>query len=241
MFALIKYNYKLFIKTNKFFVPLIVYIGFIAIFYNGGANTLEMDAVFSSSILFLLSLWVGYLFFDGGSNITEQVLYLKVNNFYKYFSSKILFLSVINILLSVVSLVMPILFDVLKYNCILIKETSLYKFLLVFIVLIISSYLGSIIGMIFTTRITHNRSKSILLLSFIALFTLLKNPIINDFSFLKYVLWIVPPIYNLFTTFMNGGTININSLIIPIIINVIYCIIITIIFFICMKKILFRN
>lgn len=241
MLALMKYNYKLFIKTNKFFVPLLVYIGFIAIFYNGGSNTLEMDAIFTCGILFLLFLWIGYLFLDGASNITEQVIYLKINNFYKYFSSKILFLFLINVLISIISLIIPILFDVLKYNCTLVNETSFDKFILVFIVFVISSYLGSIIGMIFTTRITHNRNKSFLLLGFIALFTLLKNPIIKDYPFLKYILWIFPPIYNLFTTFMNGGTININSLILPIAINLIYCVITTSIFFISMKKILFRN
>lgn len=75
MIALLKYDYKIYMKQNKFMIPAILYLVFQMIYYNTGFETFLPGVLLCANILFCIMAWMGFLYYDLQDLKTEQIVF----------------------------------------------------------------------------------------------------------------------------------------------------------------------
>lgn len=233
MIALLRYNYKIYMKENKFIVPFLFYFLFHGIFYSTGNEKFVPGVTVCASILFSIMTWMGFSYSELQDLRTEQITFLKVNNENVYWASKIVFMFSIGIMLSVFGTVVPI---VRSFSSV---DININNFILGFLILIISSFMGALIGMIFQTRVVGNRDRALLFAIFITLIAIIKIPIWKEYEFTKIITWVVPPINDITNSCIGMQGFSFNSLVFPIIWGTAYVVVEIFVYIRLMKKILF--
>lgn len=233
MIALLKYNYKIYMKENKFIVPFLFYFLFHVIFYSTGTEKFVPGVTICASILFCLMTWIGFSYSELQDLRTEQIAFLKVNSENLYWGSKIVFIFSIGIILSIFGTVVPI---VRSFSS---DDININNFILGLLILIIASFMGALIGMIFQTRVIGNRDRSLLFIIFITLVAIIKIPIGKEYEFTKIITWVVPPMNNITNSGIGTQGFSFNALVFPMTWGIVYIIIEIFIYIKLMKKILF--
>lgn len=231
MLGLMKYNYKVYIKNNRFIIPLISFCIFQYIYYSNVQEKFLPSVLFCANVDFVIMIWIAFIYCFYQDSRSEETIYLKVNNDKIYWYSKILFMLSIAVLIALLGTLWPSLKSAHPLNY---KNIS-YSFIIQFI----CSSIGLLLGMILQVKVTGEKNKSILSIIFIALIAMLKFPIIRECYFFKYILWIFPPISDLTFACVNTDTFSLSLLSIPLIYSIIYFLLEGILYYKIMKKLLF--
>jgi hypothetical protein len=233
MIALLKYNYKIHIKENKFMVPLLIYLFFHAVFYSTGTEKFVPGVIVCASVVFCIMAWMGFAYSELQDSRTEQIVFLKINNQNKYWISKIVFMFSVGIIVSIVGVVWPLVRSFSN------DDISVNNFILGFFILILAAFMGTLIGMIFQTKVIGNRNKALLIVFLIIIVAIVKIPIGKEYPIAKVVTWILPPINNITNSCIGVGSFSLSLLVVPIICSIVYIILEIFIYIRLMKKILF--
>ncbi|NOW33049.1 hypothetical protein [Clostridium beijerinckii] len=191
--------------------------------------------VSSAAFLFALMTWIGFTYCSNIELelIAEEVLILKLKSHTRYWISKIIFMGIVGLFFSTLSIGIPTICNVFKY------PVTFSDIFVSFIIHMFLSIIGALIGMLLQPRIISNRKMAILGAIFIVLMSIIKGPVINEVPYSKYVMWIFPPINEVSTAYLNLMHFNIANLIMPLIIMIIYIFIESFILIKRMKKVLF--
>lgn len=231
MIGLLKYNYKIYIKNNKFIIPLICFCIFQYIYYSEGKDNFHPGVIFCSNITFCVMIWMGFIYCEFQDSRTEEIMYLRVNNEKVYWLSKILFMFSIGIGVSLLGTVWAIV------KC--EEGRQLSNILFAFILQLTASFLGVMIGMILQIKVTGSKNRSILFMIFCGLISMIKMPIIKECSYLKFIMWIFPPISDFTYSCMGSSEFSLQNSGMSCVYCVIYILILIFIYYKLMKKILF--
>ncbi len=233
LISVLKYNFKMYMKSHKYIMPFFIFIIYMAISYSVTFLDIVGSMVSSAAFLFALMTWIGFTYCSNIELIAEEVLILKLKSHTRYWISKIIFMGVIGLFFSTLSIGIPTICNVFKY------PVTFSDIFVSFIIHMFLSVIGALIGMLFQPRIISNRKMAILGAIFIVLMSIIKGPVINEVPYSKYVMWIFPPINEVSTAYLNLMHFNIPNLIMPLIIMIIYIFIESFILIKRMKKVLF--
>ncbi|SHJ14298.1 hypothetical protein SAMN02745163_01410 [Clostridium cavendishii DSM 21758] len=239
MIALLKYNYKLNKKCNKLMVPIATFLLIHVIFYSTDSVYFVAGIGLSANLVFCTMAWIGFVYCEMQDTITEQVVFLKVKNNNIYWFSKILFMWIIGIILSLVGTIWPIIINISKGGTEFQNGIIASDVILGFIIQTLVALMGVLLAMIIQTKVIGNRNKAILILSFLSFIAVIKGPLIKEYSIFKVITWMLPPAYNIINSNIGLKYFSLNALIIPIIYSVVYILIEIYIYIKLMKKILF--
>lgn len=202
MLGLLKYNYKVYIKTNKFLIYTLLFVVSI-IFYNNSTNLKYNDSIsFSMNILFIIMVLIGYKYSMLQDLRTEQIIYLKVSNSFKYWFSKIIFIISISFCLVLVGTILSFIFVCMDGG-----SVSLYENCTAFILQLVIGSIGGILGLFFNNNLKIKKNYSIMILSVIVLLSELKTYILMEWSYLKIFRYIIPPINEIVIAYNEGNII----------------------------------
>ncbi|WP_173714024.1 hypothetical protein [Clostridium beijerinckii] len=233
LISVLKYNFKMYMKSHKYIMPFFIFIIYMAISYSVAFLDIVGSMVSSAAFLFALMTWIGFTYCSNIELIAEEVLILKLKSHTRYWISKIIFMGVVGLFFSTLSIGIPTICNVFKY------PVTFSDIFVSFIIHMFLSVIGALIGMLLQPRIISNRKMAILGAIFIVLMSIIKGPVINEVPYSKYVMWIFPPINEISTVYLNLMHFNIPSLIMPLIIMIIYIFIESFILIKRMKKVLF--
>ncbi|MBE6087927.1 MAG: hypothetical protein E7206_07760 [Clostridium beijerinckii] len=237
LISVLKYNFKMYMKSHKYIMPFFIFIIYMVMAYSIRLLDIVGSMVSSAAFLFALMTWIGFTYCSNIELIAEEVLILKLRSHTRYWISKIIFMGVVGVFFSILSVGLPIIynliFNVFKY------PVTFSDIVVSFIIHMFLSIIGALIGMLLQPRIISNRKMAILGAIFIVLMSIIKGPVINEVPYSKYVMWIFPPINEVSTAYLNLMHFNIPNLIMPLIIMIIYIFIESFILIKRMKKVLF--
>ncbi|MBU5316230.1 hypothetical protein KQI30_08085 [Clostridium bornimense] len=186
--------------------------------------------IFSSCLLFFVMAWMGYTYFDAEQNTSEEILILKSKSYTQYLLSKIFMLQFFGVLLSLFSTIIGVTCGGFLYPLTIVDIVS------ILIIHIVFSNIGVVFGMFFQPRIISNTKTSRLLIFLLVIISIFKEQIIKEVAFLKFVIWILPPI-NMFTEiFLHLHHFSLIKLLMPIITMIIYTVFEATILVTIMKK-----
>lgn len=239
MVALLKYNYKLYRKCNKFIIPLLVFGLFQQIYYSGGSVDFTSGMIMCCNLSFCIMAWMGFSYCESQDWRTEQIAFLKVKGRNIYWISKILFMWLIGIVLSLVGVIWPLIINSISNSTSLGNKVMLNDVLLGFLIQILAALMGVLVGMIFQVKVIGNRNMGVMIILLYALLSIVKGPLIKSFPFAKLITWLLSPIYNVTNSLMVNGKSSLDILAIPVMYCLIYILIQIFIYIKLMKKILF--
>lgn len=237
LISVLKYNFKMYMKSHKYIMPFFIFIIYMVMAYSIRLLDIVGSMVSSAAFLFALMTWIGFTYCSNIELIAEEVLILKLKSHTRYWISKIIFMGVVGVFFSILSVGLPIIYNLI---CNVFKYPVTFSDIVVsFIIHMFLSIIGALIGMLLQPRIISNRKMAILGAIFIVLMSIIKGPVINEVPYSKYVMWIFPPINEVSTAYLDLMHFNIANLIMPLIIMIIYIFIESFILIKRMKKVLF--
>ncbi|NOW82695.1 hypothetical protein B0H39_000576 [Clostridium beijerinckii] len=237
LISVLKYNFKMYMKSHKYIMPFFIFIIYMVMAYSIRLLDIVGSMVSSAAFLFALMTWIGFTYCSNIELIAEEVLILKLGSHTRYWISKIIFMGVVGVFFSILSVGLPIIYNLI---CNVFKYPVTFSDIVVsFIIHMFLSIIGALIGMLLQPRIISNRKMAILGAIFIVLMSIIKGPVINEVLYSKYVMWIFPPINEVSTAYLNLMHFNMPNLIMPLIIMIIYIFIESFILIKRMKKVLF--
>ena len=231
MLGLMKYNFKVYIKNNRFIIPIMFFCIFQSIYYSAENIKYEPAVTFCSNVSFCVMIWTGFTYCLYQDSRTEEVIFLKVQNERVYWISKVLFMMSIAFLTALLGTSWAFIRSV--GNLTLLQ--GVYGFLIQFI----TAVLGLLVGMLLQVKVTGDKNKSILYMIFVGLIAMIKLPIIRECFFLKYVLWILPPVSDLAFCCIKQDYFSMDLLLFPVLYCIIYIAIQIFVYYKVMKKKLF--
>ena len=241
MIALIKYHTRSFLKTNKYIMPLLAYIIILAMLCSSPLKTVKVVYMISMLVVYLMTVWTGFIYAECEDQITEQIALLKAKTSKQYYISKILFICIWGISFVVIGFVIPLLW---KVFC-LITHSSSFKDMTAMNVLaslfmnICVAILGGILGYLLHPRVFNNRKIGAIATFSLAVIGIIKGPLLAEFKipFFKVITWLFPPIYEIITGCdLATKQINMVDILSPCVYAIIYGIILAIINVIVIDK-----
>lgn len=237
LISVLKYNLKMYMQSYKYIMPFFVFMIYTGMDYYITPVDIVGSMISSAAFLFALMTWIGFTYCNNIDLIAEEVLILKLKSHTRYWISKIIFMSAVGLFFSILSIGGPIIYNLI-FNVFKYPVTFSDAFVS-FLIHMPLSIIGVLIGMLLQPRIISNRKMAMLGAIFIVLMSIVKGPLINEFPYAKYIMWVFPPINEISKAYLNVKHFNIPNLIMPLIIMIIYIFIESFILIKRMKKVLF--
>lgn len=214
-FAILNYEYRKYMKSNKYIAPIIALFSYLAVSFSVGPLSVLSSYSLSAMCLFLIMVWVGFSFNEVKENIIEQVIYLKGKNKYAIWLSKTILMMIISFIFALVSTMYPILVNALNHFHLFKRTVRVEDVLIALLLHFIFAWIGSVIGMFFNEHIVKNRKLAVAYAAFIPLVTVIRGALEQDFPTCVLITWILPPIYHVSEVLSKMEFVNLGDLMIP--------------------------
>ena len=186
-------------------MPFIVVFIFIYMMYTGAGKVEIVDFLcITCYLVFLVMVWTGFSVVSAENEVMEQIQMLRINSNSAYYMGKELFLIVIGLLIDCICLVFP----VIKYVLSAMSQTVIFDRELMgsdifnaFILLTGCSIAGGALGSFLHPNVMRDRKAATLITLLAAVLTIIRTSIVSEIPFLKFVLWILPPVEKIFITY----------------------------------------
>lgn len=203
MTNLLRYYFKIYIKSNKLIAPVVLWIIFLYVSNTTRPAFFVANISTSGGTLYFIMIWIGFVYMELEDTVSEQLLILKVKNILKYNVSKVLLLIIIGIGMSIVGIIVPITQHMINGYTLYTRNITVEDVIYSFILLSVMAFLGAMIGSLAHPRILKDRKIAMLIVFIIGLFGYIKGPLIEDFPVSNFILWAFPPVYNILMKFAN--------------------------------------
>lgn len=219
---MIRYQYKQYMVSAKWVMPLIVLLGTLGMMYSmpplGIVDNFSMTGIF----LFIIMVWIGRTIQGVEPEVSEQVMILRLKSERKYYLCHIIFMMCICVVVTGISIVVPFLIHIRSGNALLTRQLIWSDFAGGGLLMFACSFVGGMVGELFHIRVIKNRNAGIGLTFFIALLAICRNGVIADFATMKYILWIIPPISDVVSWFTSDSYYNMGEVMSGFILLLIY-------------------
>ncbi|MFS7421927.1 hypothetical protein AB6878_05690 [Carnobacterium maltaromaticum] len=210
---LLSYHYLTMVKSAKFIMPLICWITFILATYSMNPNYVVSTFMMTASVLYFIVVWLALIYVELLNPITEQLLLLKVRREHFYNASKLIFLFLFGSVLASVALVVPFISNILNSGAVFTRPITGYDYFCGYLLHIVTALLGAATGLFLAPRILQDRKLAVILTVGVALVAFVKIRIIEEISWLRFILWPFPPLADLAALFTDVETFSFKSLV----------------------------
>ncbi|RDW17284.1 hypothetical protein [Oceanobacillus chungangensis] len=233
MKALIKFSLHDYLRSHKYFPPISTFIILILIYYSYRPNPIIDSYAVTAMILYIISAWLCISVLSLDPPVQRQLMVLHIGGENRYYLSKIISVLLISIILTVYAFIYPIIFGMFD------ESVTLTIGLVSLVNHVFLSILGISIASLFSKIITENAINSYgglaltIIISFAALGVYDALP-----SYLKNIVWIIPPATSTQTPLINWNGENVLDLyLFPFIWIIIYSLIVLYLFIKLAKRI----
>lgn len=224
MKELLKYHTRIYLKSNKLVMPLLLWLVFLRIGYSQKPLEYLPNIVMSAGVLLFITTWLGFSYMDLEDPITEQIMILKLSSIHWYNISKIIFLIGISLMMSLISVAVPVIQNILLRGS-LFKREIIYSDVLGAVLLhFLIAVLGAMVGALAHPRIIKNRKLAVLAAGSVALIGYTIGIIKSNFPVAKLVIWVFPPVYDILEKFNGLEYFSLSNMLIPVIYGCVYII-----------------
>lgn len=194
--ALMNIGSKNYLRSNKIILPLIGYFAYFGIAYSVGPQKVIPSLVVQAIFMFFLMIIIAVTYCDAEHEVLQQILILKAGPKNKPFVyiSKILVLSKILAILSVISTIYPFVRYYFGFSGLFDRGPNVSDALLGLIVIFEFGFLGLLIGVLINQSWIPSRKLQLCIIVLVAIVAVVENRIVEDIKVLRYLTWILPPL-----------------------------------------------
>lgn len=198
----IRYQYKQYILSAKYVVPLIVLFAVFGIMYSITPIAVVSNFAIMSLVLFMIMAGSGMTCQEIEPEVSEQIIVLRMQSERKYYIGQVLFAMILSGMVTVLSLCYPVIFHYLHKRILFTRDIWISDIIGGFLLMFACSFVGCMVGGIFSPRILRERKMAAALTIICMLVSLVKIGIADEFPVSKYILWIMPPVSDMASWFM---------------------------------------
>lgn len=202
----------MYIKSNKIIAPGLIWIIFLYFNYMSKPISYVPDLSFSGMILYLIMIWIGFTYMDMEDIITEQLIILKIKSATRYNISKVLFIIIISISMSIIGILVPVTQHIINNYSLFNRNLLTGDIIYGFILLNAFALLGAALGTLFHPRIVKDRKIAVVIVFLIGILGYIKGVLIEDFPVLRFILWAFPPVFDILAKFTELEYFNLNNI-----------------------------
>lgn len=194
---LVKYQYKQYVLSAKYIVPLIALFAVFQIMYSVMPIVIVSNYAFMSLILFIIMVGVGMTCQTIEPEVSEQIIILRMQSERRYYIGQVLFFALLSGMVTLLSLCYPLIDHFLNGKMLFTRNIQPLDIIGGFLLMFACSFVGCMVGEIFSPRVLRKRETGMILTIICALISVVRIGIVAEVPILKYILWIVPPISDL--------------------------------------------
>lgn len=194
---LVKYQYKQYVLSAKYIVPLIALFAVFQIMYSVMPIVIVSNYAFMSLILFIIMVGVGMTCQTIEPEVSEQIIILRMQSERRYYIGQVLFFALLSGMVTLLSLCYPLIDHFLNGKMLFTRNIQPLDIIGGFLLMFACSFVGCMVGEIFSPRVLRKRETGMILTIICTLISVVRIGIVAEVPILKYILWIVPPISDL--------------------------------------------
>lgn len=146
MKALMEYQLKHYIRSHRYFPPLLLYVVSILFIYGIVPNPVMESYSLTSAVLFLFSAWLGFSYIDSEHEIQQMISSNHARNVVKYYLAKLIVGWLLPCFLALLTTIYPVLFD--KFD----RQPDAAEFMVAISAHLAVSALGFVLSALFTSK-----------------------------------------------------------------------------------------
>ena len=198
----VKYQYRQYILSAKYLVPLIGLFVVFQVMYSVMPIDIVGNFALMSLILFIIMTGVGMTCQAIEPEVSEQIIILRIQSERKYYIGQVLFFAALSAMVTLLSLGYPVIDHFLNGKMLFTRNIQPSDIIGGFLLMSACSFVGCMVGEIFSPRVIRKRETGIVLTIILALITVVRIGIVAEAPIMKYILWIVPPVSDVVGWFM---------------------------------------
>lgn len=191
---LLRYYFRIYFKSTQFVMPFVMVMVFLYSMYSTAPIGVVESYSVSIVVVFLIMIWVSLAYNSLENQVSEQLLVLKVQSELKYYISKSLFLFILGFMVSLFMALFPVVQNAINGFRLYNREITGVDVVFSLLLHIFSAFTGGAVGAFFHQRIIKDRKLALVMNFGIAIIALAKGALNNQYDFLKFFTWVLPPI-----------------------------------------------
>ena len=199
---LVKYQYKQYVLSAKYIVPLIGLFVVFQVMYSVMPIDIVGNFSLMSLILFIIMVGVGMTCQTIEPEVSEQIIILRIQSERKYYIGQVLFFAVLSVMVTLLSLCYPVIDHFLNGKMLFTRNIQPSDIIGGFLLMSACSFVGCMVGEIFSPRVIRKRETGLIMTIICALISVVRIGIVAEAPIMKYILWIVPPVSDVVGWFM---------------------------------------
>ncbi|MBD5458489.1 MAG: hypothetical protein HDR27_07965 [Lachnospiraceae bacterium] len=202
MSEFLRYQYKQYALSAKYVVPLIGLFAVFGVMYSITPIAVVTNFAIMSLVLFMIMVGIGMSCQELEPEVSEQIIILRMQSERKYYIGQVLFSGLLSGMVTVLSLCCPVIFHYLHKKMLFTRNIQASDIIGGFLLMFACSFVGCMVGGIFSPRVIRERKMGTALTIICALVSVVRIGILDEFPISKYFLWIIPPISDMVRWFM---------------------------------------
>lgn len=198
----VRYQYKQYVLSAKYVVPFIGLFAVFGVMYSVTPIAVVSNFAVMSLVLFMFMVGIGMTCQEIEPEVSEQIIILRMQSARKYYIGQVLFSGILSGVVTVFTLCYPILFHYWHGKMLFTRNIQASDITGGLLLMFACSFVGCMVGGIFSPRIIRERKAGTALTIICALVSLVKIGIADEFPVSKYILWIMPPVSDMVRWFM---------------------------------------
>lgn len=231
MIAAIRYFSKDYLLSYRYFAPLLVYLFALAFVYSVMPNPVMPSYSFTTSMLFIIAAWLAFGYIDLEHETQQMITSLHLPGLRSYYICKTVPLLILNVFLSIIYVVYPIVFD--KFD----RSPETGEVMISFLCHVAVSLMGMCGGFLFTKKYFPKWYTALGgLLGFIVISFASKGIIHAVAPALRFIEWLLPPLYRTMDMLNNFDSSKTVDIILAVVMPIVYAILLYGLFFMGMIR-----
>lgn len=191
MIAYIQYQFKNYLRSYQFIPPMMIFVIWIFLQYLYNEQPILSSYASSCLGLFIITCWLTLNILNLESLNEKYLLFIQLESKLKYLIAKWLFIFLINCVLIVFSIIYALLLGSFK------NQISFKQGVLAILLHLIVCMICILISTLIKNLNVISKKYMWLLISLIGVVSILRPILIQSYPFIKYILWLIPPIGDL--------------------------------------------
>ncbi len=203
--AMFRYYRTIYRQSNKWLMPLIGWMIFLYLNYLVMPQEFTSTMLNSATFMFLLTAWASQTFLASLTPVMEQIIVTRLPKKENYWMQTLVFVTYLGSLLSLVSVALPIIINLVKNQGLFKRGISLEEIMCALVIHFVFSLIGGLVAMIIQPRYVFQYPKlSNVCLLIVGLISVVGNTMAEKLPGFHLVLWLFPPLSKLTAYFLEN-------------------------------------
>jgi hypothetical protein len=194
--AVCRYEMDKLLHSGRFVLPALLLFAYIGIAYAVAPLSILDSFSICAVVVFALMLAMGVMLGALSEPVIEQTMFVKLRRKSYLYLGKALVMAVIALAFALVAALAPLLLHILNGSRLFHRAVALSDIASGIVLFWLTGLCGGALGLLANPRLLPGRKTAVLVSALVGLLAIVKGALIRALAALRFVLWLLPPVYD---------------------------------------------